>query len=106
MNAQEITKDERDFEQELNEVYGTVEICGMTFDQGTALKELDPVAFRCALADQDIRYKCGECEKEFDDEDEANACCLPECSECGKADDSLHRNGKCAECDKPETEVK
>ena len=37
---------ERDFEEMLGEVYGTVEICGYTFDAGRALKELDPIAFR------------------------------------------------------------
>ena len=37
---------ERDFEELLGEVYGTVEICGYTFDAGRALRELDPIAFR------------------------------------------------------------
>ena len=37
---------ERDFEELLGEIYGTVEICGYTFDAGRALKELDPIAFR------------------------------------------------------------
>jgi hypothetical protein len=80
MNITEIEKDEREFEDILNETYGTVEICGMTFDQGTALKELDPVAFRCAMSDEPIRYACGECGKEFeeDEQDEAEECCKPE----------------------------
>jgi hypothetical protein len=35
----------------LDECYETVEICGHTYDAGYALKEIDPVAFRCGHAD-------------------------------------------------------
>lgn len=98
MNVIEIETDEKDFEDELNEMYGTVEICGMTFDQGTALKELDPTAFRCALADKDIRYACGECSAEFDDKEEAEACCTPVCRDCGSSDKPLHTDERCPDC--------
>lgn len=30
----------------LNEMYGSVEVCGQTFEQGTLLEDADPVAFR------------------------------------------------------------
>lgn len=78
MNAYEITKDEQEYEDMLNDTYGTVDICGMTFDQGTVLKELDPTAFRCGLADEEIQYGCGECDTVYDEEDEAEECCKEE----------------------------
>tara|TARA_R100001530_G_scaffold65667_1_gene46986 strand:+ start:400 stop:669 length:270 start_codon:yes stop_codon:yes gene_type:complete len=78
MNAIEIEKDEKEFEEYLNSAYGTVEICGMEFDAGTALKELDPIAFNVGLSDEPIRYQCEECEEIFDEEDEAEECCQPD----------------------------
>lgn len=35
----------------LDEVYGDVEICGMTYNAGDALKEVDPTAYRCGMND-------------------------------------------------------
>ncbi len=62
-NGKEITEDEvgtlvegrftlNMFEEELNELNDTVEICGITFLQGTALRRLDPVAFRVGWSDE------------------------------------------------------
>jgi len=78
MNTYEIEKSDDQFQDELNELYGTVTICGMTFDQGSALRELDPIAFRCALADEPIKYGCGECNAEYEDQEEAEECCKEE----------------------------
>lgn len=39
INTEELTKDM------LNDVYGTVKICGYDYDAGRALEEVDPVAF-------------------------------------------------------------
>ena len=70
----ELTDEE--FEEKLNEIYGTVQICGIPFTSGRVLKELDPVAFRCGLADEPIIYCCGKCDTEYpDDEDAAKKCC-------------------------------
>lgn len=35
----------------LDEIYGEVSICGLTYSAGYALRECDPVAFRCGLHD-------------------------------------------------------
>jgi len=35
----------------LNDCYGDVDICGQSFQSGTALEELDPTAFRCGCND-------------------------------------------------------
>ena len=78
MSAIEIESTESEFEEKLNDLYGTVEICGQIFDQGTALRELDPTAFRVAHADEPISYGCSECGDVFEDEDEAEECCPPQ----------------------------
>lgn len=33
------------FEEILNEVYGEVTVCGYTYESGTLLRRIDPVAF-------------------------------------------------------------
>lgn len=49
------------FENDLNECYDTVSVCGYEFDAGRALRELDPIAFRCGFSDWiDGRISDGE----------------------------------------------
>ena len=79
MNAYEIEIDEDDYERELSELYGTVNICGMEYDAGRALRELDPTAFRVGIADKPTEYACGECDENHgEDSDAAEECCQPE----------------------------
>ena len=44
-------EEEERYKEELNEIYGEVEICGYKYPAGDVLKEVDPVAFRVGLAD-------------------------------------------------------
>jgi len=85
MNAYEQELTEEEFESILNDTYGNIEICGMTFNSGRALKELDPIAFRCALNDyesnENEKWFCSECNTEFDNEEEAEECCQEESEE-------------------------
>lgn len=54
----------------LNECYSEdVTICGMSFSQGEALKNLDPVAFRCSLSDYESEIQ-SELEDAIENEDE------------------------------------
>lgn len=73
------------YEEYLSEIYGDVDICGMPFDSGRALKELDPTAFRCGLVDYESglesKWKCPICELEYDTEEDA-----AECLECCRED--------------------
>lgn len=39
------------FLEALNEIHGPVTICGYEYEAGRALKDVDPVAFRCGLSD-------------------------------------------------------
>lgn len=48
-----------DFEDDLNEMYSPVEICGSTFEQGTALRKVDEVAFKCSY-DTECNYMARE----------------------------------------------
>ena len=45
--------DEKEYEEYLNDCYGTVNVCGITFDCGRILRELDNIAFNCAQADEE-----------------------------------------------------
>jgi len=86
MNVTEVEKDEKDHEDYLNECFGEVDICGLKYAAGYALREIDPIAFQCGLSDMPLQYQCGECEKVFeeDEEDEAEECCQSHCEWCGK----------------------
>ena len=39
------------YEEQLNECYEPVSICGFNYDQGHAIRNLDPIAFRCGCVD-------------------------------------------------------
>lgn len=39
------------YEEILNECYEPVSICGFDYDQGHALRQLDPIAFRCGVCE-------------------------------------------------------
>lgn len=97
MNAELKEYDDKEHEEYLTEIYGTVEICGMTFDSGSALQELDPTAFRVSMADREDVWICGECKDEHDDEDQAEECCKEACPECGELHDTEEEAGACCE---------
>jgi len=78
MNAKLKEVDDRDFENQLNDQFGEVDICGLRYGAGTALREVDPTAFRCAMSDEPQVWICDECGAEYEDEDEANECCKPD----------------------------
>ena len=42
---------EQAYEEMLDDVYGTVEVAGMTYDTSVLLKNADPVAYRVGMAD-------------------------------------------------------
>ena len=81
MDAQELERELTDdkYEEFLDEVYGEVSVCGITFDAGRILRKLDPIAFRCGKNDYesmlDPIWVCGECGEEYDEEWEAEDCC-------------------------------
>lgn len=76
MNAEQKELTEEEYEEMLNDIYGDVNICGGTYTSGHALKMLDPTAFRVGLSDWETElWFCSECDKEYNDEEEAEECC-------------------------------
>jgi hypothetical protein len=55
----------------LNDAYGDVTICGMTYGAGTALEACDPIAFRCGLGDYESEVQA-ELEDAIDNEDDSD----------------------------------
>ena len=73
----ELEKDEDQYEEMLNDIYGTVGVCGFEYGQGTLLREIDPIAFQCGLSDAPVEYEyeCGICGEVYSNSDEAEECC-------------------------------
>ena len=59
-----------EYDEMLDEIYGDVEICGASYSSSQALKELDPVAYRCAKNDYESDYDLDNCEDYSDLKDE------------------------------------
>lgn len=59
-----------EYDQMLDDVYGDVEICGMTYSSSRALKLLDPVAYSCGKADFESNYDLDNIEEYNDLKDE------------------------------------
>ena len=59
-----------EYDEMLDEIYGDVEICGMTCSSSRALKLLDPVAYRCGKIDYESNYDLDNCEEYNDLKDE------------------------------------
>jgi len=87
----EITEDE--FEDELNEIFGEIQIGTLIFSAGRIIRELDPVAFRCGMAEKEEVWICGECDKEFATEEE---CCKEDII---VSQDNPFRNTQCKSVD-------
>lgn len=54
----------------LDDVYGDVVICGMTYSAGAALEACDSVAFRCGLGDYESQIQA-ELEEAIENEDDS-----------------------------------
>ena len=61
---------EQDYSEMLDDVYGVVTIAGMEYGTAYALRELDPIAFRCGMSDYLDSAGITTDESEVDDEDD------------------------------------
>lgn len=43
--------DEQAYKEMLNEVYGNIEVCGLTYPAGQVLQDVDPIAFDVGFVD-------------------------------------------------------
>ena len=56
--------DDKEFEDYLTEAYGEVKVCGMNYNAGYALRNIDPTAFDTMQNDTERMEKCKECDGE------------------------------------------
>jgi len=84
MNVEKIENDltNTDFEEILNDMYEDVNICGYIYSQGRILREIDEIAFNemknnyeDSLNRDNEQWRCLECEKIYDNKEEAEKCC-------------------------------
>ena len=80
VNALELRMNVHEFEEWLNELYESVAVCGYIYYQGSLLRSIDPVTFRCIMADEPSKWQCDDCGEIYEDEDDANDCCKEEFS--------------------------
>lgn len=71
VDSGEVSLSDDEWASWLTEVYGTVDVCGQTFDAGDAFKDLDPTAFECSKSDHEDRLQA-ELEQAIDNEDESD----------------------------------
>ncbi|MFA5307544.1 MAG: hypothetical protein WC365_08905 [Candidatus Babeliales bacterium] len=80
---QELTEEE--YDDQLNDIYGEIDVCGYKWPASFVLHEVDPTAYNCGKNDfegnLDPKWQCSECEEVFDTEEEAEECCKPESGE-------------------------
>lgn len=75
MNAKEIEMSEEEYDELLDDIYSPIEIGNLVFNPSRVLKELDPIAYRCGMADIETQWQCGECGNLYVSEYEAEECC-------------------------------
>ena len=68
------------YEELITEVYDTVSIGELTWDAGRVLRELDPIAFRCGVADLTCEIDLDDYPSDEDDDEEYVSVC-PACGE-------------------------
>ena len=57
----------------LDEIYGEIKVCGMTYAASKVLKDVDPIAFSCGFADWEAEeFQDDEDEDEDEDDNEDN----------------------------------
>ena len=67
----EISLSDAEYSEYLDEVYGDIAICGMSYSAGVALKNIDPVAFRCGKSDDESEIQ-SELEDQLEKEDRSD----------------------------------
>lgn len=64
----EISLSNSEYRDHLNEIWGTVTVCGQEFDQGDLFEDADPTAFRCGKGDYESEIQ-SELEDQLNNED-------------------------------------
>lgn len=67
----EISMSDSEYIEFLDEIFGDVQVCGMTFSSGSLLQDADPVAFRCGKGDEESNIQ-SELERQLENEDDSD----------------------------------
>lgn len=67
----EVTLSNSEYVDFLDEIYGDVQVCGMTFGSGSILESQDPTAFRCGKGDHESQIQT-ELEEQLENEDDSD----------------------------------
>lgn len=67
----EVSLSNSEYKDFLNEMYGSVTVCGQEFDHGDLLEDADPVAFRCGKSDYESQIQ-SELEEQLNREDSSD----------------------------------
>lgn len=67
----EVSLSDSEYSDYLDEIYGDVEVCGMTYGAGRTLEGIDPTAFRCGKGDYESEIQ-SELEDQLSKEDSDN----------------------------------
>lgn len=60
-NCSCIACDEDTYEEYLTECLGEIQVGNLVFDAGRIIRELDPIAFRCGMADETCAQEEEQC---------------------------------------------
>ena len=66
----EYSCDDSKFDAHIDECYEEVNICGMTYSASYALKELDPITYRCAKSEYEANFDLEDCAEYTEKRDE------------------------------------
>ena len=61
---------ESEYDYFLDQNYGEVNICGLTYSASSALKNLDPIAYRCSKSDYESNFDLEDCAEYTEKRDE------------------------------------
>lgn len=64
----EVSLSDSEYVDYLDEIYGDVQVCGMTYSAGSTLEAMDPCAFRCGKSDYESEIQ-SELEDQLSNED-------------------------------------
>lgn len=80
VNNGEVSLHDSEYREILDDIYGDVEVCGMTYSAGNLLEGVDPVAFRVGKGDEESRIQT-ELEEALDSEDDSDIEFIDDCDE-------------------------
>lgn len=76
----EVSLHDSDYVEILDDIYGEIKVCGMTYGAGSILEGVDPVAFRVGKGDEESRLQ-SELEEQLSREDDSDIEFIDDCDD-------------------------